>query len=512
MKNAIIVLYCCMLFNEQLFSQNFNIEWGTLSQNGGINAWYLPIGLHDNNFYTIQFNHVEAELIKVDSGNNIVKQTPLLVLDKKVEAELIFPLDNQINVLHTDYEEDKKRLSIFNTSFDYNGELLTTKPTILASFAVTKKNETSPVIYKFSQDSSKLLMFMVHNGPPNDNARFTACVINTLDQSIMWQETFDVAYDKVDFNFLSWAVDSVGNVVTLAVIAGGEGKRLLEYSTRILSIDAITKKIADKEFKIDGKFLSSAYIRFVNNNNLIITGFYNDLNTQGRNRGIEGVFTCITDIHSLNYLNLKLQELSEATRASITRSGAFESLNKLNSYVVQDLKIQPDGSGYVIAEYQEIREKSQSNGNHTTYDFNHIIIYHFNTNKEISYITAIPKLQSTVFISPILTGPIIRLGIKYNSFISYENSGNVYILYNDHQDNGDARTMDDAKVMLNSEKANAVVVTVDSNGNWEKKALFNGKDVDVILVPNSSMPIPNEGFFISCERKKDVQFARIKIE
>lgn len=84
---------------------------------------------------------------------------------------------------------------------------------------------------------------MDHNMPNKENARFTACVVGTNDLKLIWQDTYDVEYDDTDFSLLSWAVDNNGNALALAVISGGEGKRLMQYSTRMFSIDAASKKL-----------------------------------------------------------------------------------------------------------------------------------------------------------------------------------------------------------------------------------------------------------------------------
>ncbi|MBK7440083.1 MAG: hypothetical protein WAT43_02005 [Chitinophagales bacterium] len=528
MKNKITTMITCCLMTAGVFAQNFDLDWGTATEAGSNSASYLPIGFHGGFFYTVQFEKGDGNLIKVDTKNNIVMQKELVTAEKKFETEMMFSRGENIIFLNTDFENKENRLSVLATSFNYTGKLLSVKPKSLVSITVEKNNEITDLKYKLSPDSSKLLIIMDHNMPNKENARFTACVVGTNDLKLIWQDTYDVEYDDTDFSLLSWAVDNNGNALALAVISGGEGKRLMQYSTRMFSIDAASKKIVDRELKIDGKYISSALIRFVTNNNLMITGFYNELTDKGKNEGIEGAFMCITDVQNLENLDLRTHKIDAKTKAAITPSGGWAKMmggSQLNAYNIRDIGIHADGSGYVIAEQQYITYSSSSNSESRTFNFNHIIIYAFDANQEITYMASIPKYQRTTITAPKLslggavsisvtvwTGSLIRQGYKYNSYISYEQDGKIYIMYNDHRDNGDARTLDDVKVMANKDKANAVIVTVDSEGKWEKEALFIGKDIDVILETSSSMPIPNEGFIISCERKKDVQYARIKIE
>jgi hypothetical protein len=92
-------------------------------------------------------------------------------------------------------------------------------------------------------------------------------------------------------------------------------------------------------------------------------------------------------------------------------------------------------------------------------------------------------------------------------------NGKIYVLYNDHRDNGDARTMKETKTMQNKKNANGVVVAIDAtDGSWDKSTLFSGKEVDVVLESSSCYPIPGEGFTISAEKGKDLQLGTLKLK
>ncbi|HNW00264.1 MAG TPA: hypothetical protein PKL06_12895 [Chitinophagales bacterium] len=101
------------------------------------------------------------------------------------------------------------------------------------------------------------------------------------------------------------------------------------------------------------------------------------------------------------------------------------------------------------------------------------------------------------------------MAYKYNSYQDVDINGTVYLLYNDHRDNGNALSNDECKNMTNKKNANAVVVAVGPDGKWEKTTLFAGKEVDVILESSSCLPVPNEGFIISAEKGKEIQLGRL---
>lgn len=521
MLKQILTVITCTLLSSATFAQDYNLNWGDVAEVGQQTAAYAPIGFHNGNFYTVQFAKGDGILIKVDKDNNIVGQKELVTAEKRFETELVFQRGEKILFINSDYEAKLKTASVTATTFNFDGKLLSVKPKTLSTIKVEKNSEYTDIKYQLSPDSSKLLIVEDHNMSNKDNAKFTVSVVSTDDLKEIWSSSYTVDYLDLDFGVLSWSVDNGGNVLLLGVVKGGEGKRLSKYSTRIFSIDAATQTSTEKELKIEGKFISSAFIRYSVEGNLMITGFYNDLTESGKSEGIEGAFICITDTKNLDNLDLRMRKIDPTTKAAITPTGGWAKLigaDELNTYAIRDIVVKPDGSGYVIAEQRYITITSDNNTETRTFNFNHLIIYAFDANQEVIYISSIPKYQATSVSAPsilgftIWTGSMTRMGYKYNSYIDFEKDGNIYVLYNDHRDNGDARSMKEAKVMSNKNKANAVIVKIDANGKWEKEPIFVGKDIDVILETSSSIPIENEGFLISAERKKDVQYARIKIE
>ncbi|MEZ5015228.1 MAG: hypothetical protein R2794_13145 [Chitinophagales bacterium] len=330
-----------------------------------------------------------------------------------------------------------------------------------------------------------------------------------------------IPYEEQDFAVLSLAVDSKGRALMLGVVRGGTGKRLQQYSTRMFSFAAGAKKYDDKELKIEGKYISNAYIRFATDEKLMITGFYNAMSDKGKNEGIEGAFISTVIVEGLDNPDLHVQKIDPIVKASITPQGGLAkmfNLDELNAYFIRTIALHPDGSGYVIAEQRAIVVSEDERTYTKTAYFNHMIVYRFDANQEITTMSAIPKEQVTSVTAPkinlgivsirIWTGSMQRLLYKYNSYLDTEINGDIYIMYNDHRDNGNARTVKEVKTMSNKKNANAVVVKVGTDGKWDKETLFNGKDVDVILETSSSYVIPGVGFVLSAERGKELQYGK----
>jgi|GEM_PF-2027518 len=521
MKNLLPGLLLGLSLSSTAFAQDYDLSWGTAAEVGSPTASYAPIGMYKGSYYSLQFSKGDGILIEVDKNNDVVGQKPLITSEKKFESELTFKRGDKIVIINSDFDSKTKTISIFASTYSFAGKLLTPKPKLLTTIKVERNNENNDIIYKLSADSSKLAIIEDHNMSDKDDAKFSVAVITTDDLKEMWNNSFTAPYTDKDFGLLSFAVDNNGNMLLLSVISGGEGKRLEKYSTRMLTIVAGSKSYEDKELKIEGKYISSGFISYANDGKLLITGFYNDLTSKGKDEGIEGAFMCITEIKDLGSPDLKMRKIDPSTKAAITPTGGWAKAfgaDELNTYFIKDIKVRPDGSGYVIAEQRYVTINYGDNLQTRVYNFNHLIVYNFDTNQDITYISTIPKYQSTTASVPyflgisIWTGSMTRFCFKYNSFEAIEKDGTIYIIYNDHRDNGDARTMKEAKGMTNKNKANGVIVAVDANGKWEKEALFVGKDIDVILETSSSYLIPGEGFIISAERKKDVQYGKVLIK
>ncbi len=521
-KITAFVLLCMVITG--LSAQDFKLSWGTEQKAGSSDAVYIPLGFSGGNYYTIKLDNGDGTLMKVDENENLVSQTEMLSAGKKFEVELALIHNNMIIVMNSDFDSGDKLTTVVASTYSLDGKPAGAKLKKIASFKVEKNTEHSDLRYYFSADSGKVAILMDHDMPNKENAKVSISVVNISDLSEIWHTTTSIDYADADFAALSGAVDAAGNFLMLAVIKGGEGKRLQQYSTRMFTFDANDQKFADRELKIEGKYISSAFIEFSTDDKLMITGFYNDLKDNGKNEGIEGAFMCTTDVKTLDGLDLRVKQMDAITKAAIAPSGGwakFVGSDELNAYFIRNINLDADGGGFVIAEQRYMVEGDNGNYRTRTYYFNHMIIYHFNKSQEIDWISTVPKAQSTTIMTPkIGIGPVtfwfftpsqVLTAYKYNSFTAVKKDGVIHILYNDHRDNGDARTFRDVKPMINKNKANAVIVSVNAEGKWEKEAIFIGKDVDVILDTSSSFPIPGKGFLISGERGKNIQFGKIDL-
>lgn len=505
--NVFVTLLVC----STLFGQSTKINWGEMEESGHTLDSYIPIGIYSDNYYTIQMGRKGGQLITVNKEMNIAAQKTIVTGQEEFEADLAFYRNGEIHMFSSEYESSTKTNFVRVTTIGMDAKITRTRMKKIAAVRVEKYNHRSDFNYYFSYDSSAVLMLHVHNTPYKDDAKVSFTVVDLADYSEIWGGTVKLPYEFIDFNPISVAVSPNGNVILLATIEGDKGKRLEKYSTRVFSFKNSTK-FTEAEIKMDDKFISNAVIESTFDGKLLLTGFYNDLH-EGKDQGIEGAFFGTANAETPENLELKTMKMDDRTIASIIHTGIAGKLagqDQVNTYSLQEYKLRPDGSGYAIAEQRFYHISKLLDTDRRGYYFNHLIIFRFDKDKNIQWITAIPKIQSTFipdygYINP----SYVRFAHKYNSFVSLEKEGNIYILYNDHKKNSQAKTVKDVKMMSNKKAAQATLVTIKPDGKWAKKQLFTGKDVGVVLETSSSYVVDDNKFIISAERGKKLQFGEL---
>ena len=502
---------------------NYTVKWGNPEKAGGYMASYMPLGWVNNHFYTVQINKNDGNLIKVNEDANIADQKELTTGQKKFEADLVYMRGTDFFMITSDYENKEKTNYVRACNFSMDGKPGDVKWKKIASVKVEKNSERADFQYFFSQDSTKLLMLHPHDVKRSDPAKVSMIVVNTDDLKEEWKTAVDLPFEYGDGTILTAGVSNDGNVMIVASVEGEEGKKSDKLSTTIYSFTKKNKEFDEYQIKLEDKLLSAARISYTKNGKAVMTGFYNTTKN-GVNKGLAGAY--ITDINpaELNNLKVRTLEMDPKTLSAITFSGALAklfNLNRLKAYSIEEFEINEDGSGYVIAEQRYMTQSYGDNSAIRTYYFNHLVVFRFDRDQNIRWISTVPKQQvSSVSVPRIGLGPlsffyfpnsVIRVAYKYNSFISMEKDGKLYILYNDHKKNGDARTVQQTKAMVNKKTALASMVIIDKEGNWNKEQLFRGKDVGAILETSSSYKNKNNGFLISAEKNSTLQYGFLEL-
>jgi hypothetical protein len=399
MKKTIILL-TIFISATNLFAQEPEVSWGTAKEAGSKDASYIPLGWYDEHYYAVQIDDKDGYLVNVNKSMDIEAQIAIVTGEKKFDVDLAFIRGGKLHLLMSNYESGEKTNYIRASTFTLAGRTTATRLKKIASFSVEKNNENDGVEYIFSADSSLLLILQHHKMKNDDPAKVSFTVVKTDGFTELWSHSEELPHDYKTIEMVTASVDNKGGVLLLGNLKTDEGKGLEKYNSVIFSCP-LNSDFSETALKLDGKYISSATIRFVNDESAFFTGFYNDIEKKQYQSGIEGAFIAYLNPKNLEALeDMYISPFDPETKGAITRTGEAEakgSGDELNGYSIQDVKLNTDGSGYVIAE-QRVVYSIEVEGHedvHRIYYFNNLIIYRFDQKKAITSLSTIPKLQQT---------------------------------------------------------------------------------------------------------------------
>jgi hypothetical protein len=526
MKTRILSLIVLIGMSQLVQSQEHEIVWGTLAPAGAALDSYIPLGWVGNQYICIQMDRKTGTILTIKDNMDMVSQKVMLTGQKKFEADYIFMYDGKIQMLYSEFENGEKTNYVRANSFTLQNKPGGLKMKKVAAVKLESNSEKADFQYYHSQDSSKLLIVHVNDMGKKDDVRVAVQVVDVANKmESVWNEIVDLPYISKDFEILTGAVNNEGEVVLVGELKLEKSKGEYFHETHVINFNGAGGKFEDKALELEDKYISSLAARFLDDKQLLVAGFYVERRNNGSSAGLTGGFIEILETGRFLTGNQLVSEIDTDVKEAISpTSGLAKLLNndELNRYAIQDLILNPDGSGYVIAEQRYMRQDlSDPKTVSRTYYFNHILMFKFDSDQQISWFSSIPKQQiTTTSTLRIGFGPIsfyvwpnylTRYCYKYNSYTAVEKDGNIYLLYNDHKKNGDARTLKETSTMSNKNTALATLVTIDEEGNWTKEALFRGKDVDAILEASSCWPMPGIGFVVSAERGKNLMYGQLNL-
>lgn len=503
-----------------LSAQDIQISWGPEIKPGTGIISYVPIGKEKAHHYTLQIKGNFGYLLDIDSKMDMYAQNQLVTKNKKIEADITVIRNGDISAVYSEYDESAKAINIGVSTFSTTGKITGQDSKIISKLDVEKDFKTIDIEYFFSYDTSMMLIVSEYNLKAGEMAKMMLTVVKIDDFETVWSTTTTFPYDDTDIQLLSASVDQSGKVILFTIVKGSQKNPIKRFGNQAFIYTDGSGKYVEKTINLEGKFISSGNIKFINDQKILITGFYNELSEIGKKEGLAGPIIVTAEMTDLDQLQIHTQKIDSITKLSITRPPAlnrFFDADEINAYKFNDINIFDDGSGYIIAEQNFTTESEEDEFVRRTYYFNQLIIYRFEADNAITSISIIPKIQTSSVTAKRLQGSFYfvpgsgtHLARKYNSFISTQKDGIIYVLYNDHKDNGNIKLLKETKTMSHKNKSLATVAIIDTNGNWEKKPLFTATDLGMILETSSSYEVNKLGFFISAERLRNIQYGMVE--
>jgi hypothetical protein len=369
--------------------------------------------------------------------------------------------------------------------------------------------------YEMSRDSSKL--FVSYNLPyaKRGAERFGFHVFdNKLNQ--IWQKQITLPYTDELFSIEDYVVDNEGNVHVVGVaykkVRKTKRKGEPNYSYHVLTYENNGVDVSDNIIEVEGKFLTDLKLAINDDLDVMCGGFYSSLGTFS----IEGSFFLKIDgdsyeIVSESYedfgIDFITQNMSNRQERKAKKKDAKGKEVEMYEYDLDNIILREDGGAVLIGEQYYVnvvtRTSTDANGNTRTtttyyYHYDSIIVINIAPDGTIEWTEKIGKIQATTN--------------DHGFFSSYALSvvkDKLYFVFNDNPKNlfytGEGKLYN----FIRNKESLVVLVTIDSEGNQKREALFSMREADILTRPKVCEQISATEMVVFGQRKKSHRLGKI---
>jgi len=468
---------------------------------------------------------------RMDLGLHITYQQPLdLVLDKKdLSLKNILITQSHVVVFASLYDKKLDENQLYMETYDKRDFRPEQRLTKIALIPAEKARRSGSFDVKVSPDKSKVLVYMAK---PNDKGANRTFAIQVFDSDMkpVWSKEIILPYSNDDFSVGQVEIDNDGNVV-------GLGRKFAEkqeatdltragrptYENHLLVLTKDDEALQDHPIVVVDKFLQDMTLKIGANGNIVCGGFFSN-NSDLSIWSIRGTFFLSVDPQTKQVVHESYKDFSdnfitqymtgkEAKKAAKKADRKGEEM-ELPDYVLHDIIVNADGSAVMIAEqyHKELHSVSPPAGpgvmvNVTTYNsylyyYNDIIVVSIDPEGEIKWASKVPKRQCSA-----------NDGGRYSSCAVEVKGDNIYLIFNDSGKNLSLRPGDKInRFDIKGKDALTVLVTLDSNGNVAREALFPLDIRDVILRPKDCVELSNDKMIVYADRKNRFRFGEVEFK
>lgn len=534
MKFLLYPLAMLLLYPFQAYSQKIRIDWGKEFKAGNDLSYNVPVGLIDNSFYTMRYDMKQeflkvkklAHLEKMDENLNFLEDKYLENNEKLIEYEFLYKRRDEIHIVSSELDKKAKEKKILVTVFDLSGNIKKGMSELFV-FRFDNMAQNEALKFKFSGDSSQLLIYQQIGSKKKDKARIYFSVIGSEQHEVLLEAKYELPYLSDKCEIKSALLDREGNSYFFIEVEDEKTSGMKKWEVRIkphlIILDKKVNLMLDKELEYNDLVLTNISAGFNSDNHLLITAL--TLAQEKKKKELMGFFFCTLDPLKNEFENVRELDFDLSFKkkfGNFTSGGMM--FNKNFEYEIKFIPDNENGGGYIIAENSYIIADNASfkADNYLLIHRRELIVLKFNADKSVEWIQLIPKRQMAAIRSASVNlGPLQYSGIskqyvkakeKYLSYLAFLKDGALYIMFNDHEKNMSVRSMKDVSIMESVNKAKATIVIINpEDGRWRKRPLFTGKDIGVVFCPESSWA--NDGnVIILAENKSMNRYGRVIIE
>lgn len=361
-----------------------------------ITIGFIPIVVHD--FYIARYSKSDLSLEwsrPVFPKNYFGKGKT-----KPTGYSGVYQLKDKFLALFYNTDKKKKEVTAFAQMLDEEGEL-DGDMVELESIKVDKGEKYGYFNFRFSNDSSKVLVYYAKNTKKKENPAYRFHIYNDKLEK-MGERDVEIPYMDKDVDIHSVLIDNDGNVFTLLKIKEDEKvKGKVVYTFKIFKFGFNEDDVEEFEIAPKGADGGLIYLHemmiHITDDELICTGFYGKQNSAS----VSGAFNVRYDKDGRSELASDLLEFDREFIEEFYSEKQIKKADKkgkeLNvpAIVTREMIYREDGSCLLIGEQHYTYTVCYSTGRgtvcHTYYVYNDIIVVKISPDGEISWAKKIPK-------------------------------------------------------------------------------------------------------------------------
>jgi len=459
-----------------------------------------------------------ASIVKLDHNMNVVQENVLYLAqaDKILTPMAAFLYHGEM-YLFSSFRNQKTRLKhVFMQSMDMESLEPRNDLRIVASLPFKNRYLTGQVDFRFSRDSSYMMVFANVQSRKNDPDKFGFHVFNDSMQSI-WDRVVVLPSLEKQFIVSDYLVDNDGNTYLVGKRYFGKRKDKIDgrpnYEYVVYSYQGNGEEETEYVLNLPNRFLSELHLEIAPGGDLICAGFYSDIEaTSAKGTFFFTVNAETKEIEQESFFEFDMDFLTQSMTPNQklkTRRKAAKGKDKgLTEYDIRNLIPRGDGGSVLVAEQYYTRTVNTPGGMDgmgsikVYYHYNNIVVISISPEGEIEWASKIPKRQVSVDDNGI-----------YSSFVTMITAERLHFIYNDHRANLDEGVSSQLKNFKTSDRNGVVVLaSVDAKGYVTRSGLFSNKEVNTVCRPKMSSQIASEELFIFGKRGKKTQFGRVLFE
>lgn len=489
------------------------------------------LGQDDNGLYVLRQTNVPAAVystpidelasgLQMKPGYLLESYNEKMVLIKKQElapevngdrtglSNVAF-LDGKLFVYFILVDKKADQTELYYQPIDNKTLQLIGLPKKIITMPFESKGRQGNFQYDLSKDKKTIAITANFHDDKATKEQFTIMVFDA-SMTKLWQREVSLPYESRLFASEAMLLDNNGNIYLRGRVytetVKEKKKGLPNYSYKILAYRDNGKSFKEYSINLEDKFITDLGFSVTDDDKLAIAGFFSDKGTTS----IKGIVFELVDAATEAVVKQGIKEFDEQFMELFRKADISKKNDEVElwGYDLDNIIIRTDGGALLLAEKyyvkKVIRSSSQGSmmGTYADYYFyyNDIIAINVNPDLTIAWATKVPKRQKTK-----------NDGGFYSSYANAIKDDKIYLLFNDDPKN---IGVNDPKVMAEfttPQRSVATLVTIESDGKWEKSLVFSNKAEGVILRPKvCEQSSPNQ-MFLYAEKGKTYMIGKVDL-